>query len=76
MRTFGDWRHGDDVTEGRSCPVAKKRDPLRVAAEGRDVLSEPVEPRHEVHEAVVSLGAAPRPGLEEPCSREATGVRQ
>jgi hypothetical protein len=56
--------------------VAQKGDPLRIAAESRDVLPEPVKSCHQVHEPEVALRTAPCSRLEKPYGKEATLVKQ
>lgn len=65
--TFGRGRHREQVDEGGAGRVAEQGDAVGVEAEGGRVLSQPVQRRHDVHQAEVALHAALWTRFQETC---------
>lgn len=47
--------------------MAQQRQSLRIAAESPEILAQPVEPRHQIHQSVIALRAPFRAGFQEAC---------
>lgn len=56
--------------------MAHEGDALSIAAKRRDVFSQPVQTRHQVHKPEVALRAAPRARLQEACRKDKTLVTE
>lgn len=65
--TFGRGRHREQVDEGGAGRVARQGDAVGVEAEGGRVLAQPVQRRHDVHQAEVTLHAALWTRFQETC---------
>jgi len=56
--TFGDGRYHEDVDERGAVTLTHQRDPVRVTAERRDVLLDPVQGGDKVEQSVVARSVA------------------
>jgi len=56
--------------------VAQQRHSLGIAAEGPEVLVQPMDPRHQIHQSVIALRAPLRSRLQEACRFNRGGIRK
>jgi len=59
------WGHNQYVGQHSSSSVAQECDALGIPTERRQILLEPVEARHQIHQSKISLGTLLATGLQE-----------